>query len=315
MTIEFAVNYSHPAAELYCAERIHVDRFKCPAWPVLVATAQELYPVYVHFPLKIGLGIGDAMDVETGQLADWDQIETLLNQTDTQWVNLHLAPSIHDYPDIPVDSVDPAHVEMLTDHIIRDVSAVVERFGPECVVVENIHEHVGTNLRPAFLPDVICCVVEETGCGFLLDVSHARLAARCLGVDAHAYIQALPTERTCEIHITGIQRFEGRWIELAYQAGVDTDIIQHLAGHPVDHLPMADRDWEFSAWAMEQTRSGAWGQPDIVTFEYGGVGGFFAAITDADVLEEQVPRLYAQMKGWLCSAPKQVATKCEVTWL
>jgi uncharacterized protein (UPF0276 family) len=294
--MKLAVNYSHPAAELLRMGKIQVDCFKCPAWPDLVATVQDMHPVYVHFPLKVGLGIGDAVDTETGQPADWDKVETLLSQTGTPLVNLHLAPSTRDYPDIPVDTVDPVHIEMLTERMIKDIDGVVERFGAERVVVENDHDSRGRHLRPAFLPDVICRVVQETGCGLLFDVSHARLAAHHLELNAREYIQALPTAYVREIHITGIQRFEGRWIDLAQRIGIEADVVQHFAGQLIDHLPMTEEDWKFATWSMELAHSGAWGQPWIVTFEYGGVSALYQAVTDVDVLAEQIPRLYTLVK-------------------
>jgi hypothetical protein len=61
VTMEFALNYSRAAEELLCAGKIRVDRFKCPAWQDLVTTVQQLHTVYVHFPLLVGLGIGDVM--------------------------------------------------------------------------------------------------------------------------------------------------------------------------------------------------------------------------------------------------------------
>ncbi|MDY7080811.1 MAG: DUF692 family protein [Chloroflexota bacterium] len=296
MTMKLAVNYSHPAAELLHTGKIQVDCFKCPAWPDLVTTVQEQYQVYVHFPLRVGLGINDAIDVETNQPADWDKVEALLSRTDTPLVNLHLTPSAREYPDIPVDTVDPMHVEMLTERAIKDVNGVVERFGSERVVVENDHSSRGRRLRPAFLPDVIRRVVEESGCGLLLDVSHARLAAHYLDMDVCQYIEALPLTRVREIHVSGVQRFQGRWIDLAHQIGVAPDVIQHFTGHMVDHLPITDEGWSFVEWALERVRNGAWGRPYVVTFEYGGVGGLFEAVTDVEVLAEQMPRLYTLVK-------------------
>jgi uncharacterized protein (UPF0276 family) len=294
--MKLAVNYSRAAADLLRQEKIQLDYFKCPAWPDLVATVQENHPTFVHFPLKVGSGIGDAVDSETGRPADWEQVEALLSGTDTVLVNLHLAPDPRDYPDVPLDTDDPDHVEMLTEHLIRDIRAVVERFGPEQTVVENDHHSRGRNLRPAFLPEVIDRVVAETGCGLLLDVAHARLAAHHLGMDARQYLSALPTERTCEIHITGVQPFEGRWVEAARRAEVDPDLIQRFAGYLVDHLPMTEEDWGFFTWALGQVRSGAWGRPWVTTFEYGGVSSVYEAVTDADVLREQVPRLRALVR-------------------
>ena len=290
--MQLAVNYSHTAADLWDRGRIAVDRFKCPAWPDLVATVRQAHPVYVHFPLNAGRGTGDALDSETNQVADWQKVEALLAQTGTPFVNVHLAPAAQDHPDIPADTTAAAHVERLADCLVRDVAAVVRRFGPERVIVENDYELP----RPAFLPEVIRRVVEETGCGLLLDLSHARLAAGVLGLDACAYIAALPLERVREVHLTGIQLFDDRWVDALRQAGIAEDVIQGFAGRLMDHLPLTDADWAFTAWAMAQVREGAWGQPWIVTLECGGVGPLWEAITEADVLADQVPRLHALVK-------------------
>jgi uncharacterized protein len=147
------------------------------------------------------------------------------------------------------------------------------------------------------LPQVISRVIEETVCGFLLDLAHARLAARYLDISAREYVGALPTDRIREIHITGVQRVDERWVERARQAGVAEEDIQNYAGKVMDHLPMTEADWTFFTWAMEQIHSGAWAQPWVVTFEYGGLTGFFKATTDRDVLADQIPRLHTLIAG------------------
>jgi len=295
--MEFAVNYSFAAADLLRQGQIQVDLFKCPAWPDLIASVQKVYPVYVHFSLRVGPGISNAIDMETGQPADWRKVETLLTQTNTPFINVHLAPSPEDYPDIPADTTEPEHIKMLTERMVQDVQAVVKRLGPERVIVENDHASRGRLLRPAHLPETIRRVVEESGCGFLFDLSHARLAAHDLNMDIGEYINGLPIEHIREIHVTGIQRVEGHWINMAQKLGVDADTIQAVAGQLVDHLPMTDEDWEFVAWAMEQVHKGVWGHPWAVTFEVGGVSGLYEAVAEKDVLAAQIPQLYALVKG------------------
>jgi uncharacterized protein (UPF0276 family) len=289
--MEFAVNYSHATADLLRKGKIEIDRFKCPAWPDLVGRAQGLHEVYVHFPLVVGSGSGNAVDVESHTAADWHMVETLMTQTGTPLVNLHLGPSARDYPGIPADTEDPAQIDYVTEMTIEDVRAVVQRFGPERVIVENHSGGRGRVLPPAYLPVAIRHVIEETGCGLLLDLSHARLAADYLGLDQRAYIEMLPVEHCREIHITGIQQFEGHWLERVRQSGAGAQVIADYAGEPMDHLPMTSVDWHFITWAMDQVRSGAWGNPWIATFEVGGVGPLWEAITDGDLLAEQIPRL------------------------
>jgi uncharacterized protein (UPF0276 family) len=290
--IKFAVNYSLHSADLLRSGQIEFDLFKCPAWPGLLPTVQAIYPLYVHFPLKVGQGIGDAIDAETHQPADWRKVEALLAQTDTLQVNAHLGPEANDYPDMPAGTSDAACGEWLTERMIRDVSALVKRFGPERVIVENESDDGGRQLRPAVWPKVIRRVIEATGCGLLLNVSHARLAASYLGMDAREYINALPVDRIREMHITGLQRYAGRWVDNARRLGADLSRIQHLFGQMIDHLPMTDADWKFAEWSIEQIQSGAWGQPLIVALEYGGISPLWEAITDRAALLDQVPRLY-----------------------
>jgi len=299
--VNLAVNYSAAAAGLFREGRIEVDRFKCPAWPDTVAAARALHPVYVHLPLRVGAGIGDAIDTEKRRPADWQPLEALLARTDTPQVNVHLAPFVSDFEGIPVDSNDPADVEMLYAHALRDVQALVDRFGPERVAVENADDGKGRILHAALRPEFVRGLVQEAGCCFLLDVAHARMAAHLLGMDARAYLAGLPLERTTEIHLAGIQPFAGRWLALMRGSGLSREELGWFAGlepgQPVDHLPLIDEDWDFYAWGLEQIRQGRWGRPWIVTLEYGGVGPVWEMLTDRDILAEQVPRLYGMIRN------------------
>ncbi|WP_339667891.1 DUF692 domain-containing protein [Dasania marina] len=54
-------------------------------------------------------------------------------------------------------------------------------------------------------PEFLIEVAQRTGCGLLLDVNNVYVSARNVGMDAHAYIMALPPELIGEIHIAGHQ--------------------------------------------------------------------------------------------------------------
>ncbi len=304
--MKLAVNYSDATADLIRAGQISSDRVKCPAWPDLIPTAQGVLPTYVHFPLRVGLGIGDAIDTETNQPADWGKVERLLTQTDTPFVNVHLSLKTTDFPHIPADTRAQAHIEMLVEHLTRDVQAVVDRFGAGRVIVENVHDSWGANLRPAFLAQVIRQVVEETQCGFLLDVAHAHLAATHLGVRTREYINALPVAKIREMHVSGVQFVKGPWLELF--RSFDHSIAERFAGRQLDHLPMTDEDWALIEWSIQQVRDGRWGKPWAIAFECGGVSPLWELITDSDVLERQVPRLY----NLIHEKPREEKTQWEI---
>jgi hypothetical protein len=127
------------------------------------------------------------------------------------------------------------------------------------------------HLAMAADPKTFSRVILDTDCMLLLDLAHARITADTLGMDAKDYIQSLPLDRLVEMHITGIK--------------------QH-GGVLTDHFGLSEGDWEILAWALESIHAGKWREPQIIAFEYGGVGDVFIWRTDYDVLKSQVPKLF-----------------------
>ncbi|MBN1669087.1 MAG: DUF692 family protein [Anaerolineales bacterium] len=265
--MDFAINYSPEAAGLLGAGQIELDFFKTPPWPDMIAQADRLRPVRVHFNLHAG----------NPQLAqtDWGLIEDLLANTATQFVNIHLLVKGKELPHIAIDH-PPSDAEMraVAARMLENVQILCDRFGPERVIAENIPYRVGQgqDLRACVEPWVIQQVVEASGCGLLLDISHARIAARALGLDEKAYIQALPVGQLRELHFTGIHDWNGFWM---------------------DHLPILAHDWPWLEWVMAQNGSAGWGEAEMLAFEYGGTGEFFSRFSDPQVMKTQVPQLYA----------------------
>jgi uncharacterized protein (UPF0276 family) len=263
--MEFAINYSTQAAALLAAGKIEIDRFKCPDWPDLIAEASRHRPAAVHFELQARRS--DLSEV------DWERVAGLLEATGTPYVNLHLDPRRRDYPGFPADTQDNAQREQVVERMLRAVMTAVRRFGAERVIVENVPYRgpAGKVLRPAVEPEVIRYITNRSGCGLLLDISHARIAARHLEVDEKAYMSELPVERLRELHFTGLHWREGMW---------------------QDHLEALEADWPVLDWALERVRLGEWTRPWLLAFEYGGVGEKFAWRSESAVIATQAPRLY-----------------------
>ncbi len=260
--MHFAINWSPEAAELLRAGRIEVDWYKCPDWPEVVEPAREQRPSYVHFPLNIG----------NGQHATWDfdQIETWLATTETHFVNCHITPTKEHFPqEVGLDDLGAA--------LLPEVETLVRHFGAERVIIENspISE---LNLQRGYLRQGVEAVLfqrltQATGCGFLLDTAHATLTCEYTGDDLHTYLQSLPVERLRELHITGI----GTW----------------NLGIRGDHMPLTEPDWALAEWVVQQIRTGGWGEPAVLAFEYGGIGRLKDWCgSDGDAIAQQVPRLF-----------------------
>ncbi len=266
-----AINYSQPAAELFRAGIIHVDYFKTPNWQWLVEEARQLRPVAVHFNLDAGNG--SLLDM------DWENIQQLAEATDTPYINLHLDSRQKYYPNYAVDTSIATEVEAVYKVILSDVMSVVNRFGAERVIIENspYQERPGNTMRLCVEPGLISKVVHETGCGLLLDISHATISAQFLGMQPDEYITQLPVERVKELHFAGIH-------------------VDPATGKLTDHLSIQETDWPWLDWVIERIHLGEWNSPWLLAFEYGGVGEVFKSRSDPDVMLTQVPMLYEHIK-------------------
>jgi len=274
--MKLAINYSTQAAALLAAGQIQLDRFKCPDWPDMIAEAQSVLPVAVHFTLTAGSG-------KLKKKANWDFIAGLMAQTDTPYVNLHLAPTLKDFPDFSVADLSAAEDRKVFKAMRKDVRSAVREFGADRVIVENVpyRGHQDKVFRTAVEPDRIQEIFADTGCGLLLDISHARIAAHHLGLDAFDYMEQLPIKRIKELHFTGLH---------------------DLDGYLQDHLSVLEADWPVLEQVLDRIRSGRWAEPWLLAFEYGGVGEKFAERSDSAVMAAQVPRLQTlvkESKAWL----------------
>lgn len=264
--MKFAINYSTQAEQLLNDGQIQVDLFKCPSWDDLVPPVHQAYGAYVHFGFIAGRG--DVFDV------DLDWVENWLKTTNTKYINTHLAICESNFEDH-----EPINAEAVIEKAVRDIDYLGKRFGHERVIVENIpYPDPGWNeglLTEAVDPAVISEIIKRTGCGLLLDVAHAIRACEGLGItDIKAYLNAMPVHVLRELHVVGI---------LPHQ---DKDGVRQ------DHYELTDEDWVMVEWVIAQIRDGHWQEPDVMAFEYGGVGGMFEKRSKSEIIAEQVPRLY-----------------------
>jgi uncharacterized protein len=259
--MKFAVNYSAPLVRLLDEGAIQIDLIKCPDWEGMLDEAKAHGDITIHFDLEVGLG-------NTFQ-ADFSRIQALMQSTYTPHVNTHLVTPRQFNPD------NTHEMDQINALWREEIQLMTEQLGPSAVALEHHpYTHANPNIRPAADPQVFSQVIQDTGCMLLLDLAHAKITAHTLGIDVRNYIHALPLDRLVEMHITGIKT----------HSGVLTD-----------HFELGEEDWTTLAWALDQIHTGAWRSPEIVAFEYGGIGSTFVWRTDPDVLQSQVPILYGMV--------------------
>lgn len=259
---KLAVNYSPQASELLHTGAIDFHLYKCPNWENLIAAASNQLPVYIHFDFFAGNDF--LVDV------DWDAIREVMDATCTKYINLHLA----DDPLLDLSNSKQKHQAF--KKMTRDIGHVTRQFPAYQVIIENLPYPImnRTDIRPVIDPQVFTDLLDETGIGLLLDIGHARITAASLGIDEKDYISQFPLQKLAELHITGVGVHEGL---------------------PHDHLRLLDADWSTLDWVLSKIQSGDWREPDIMAFEYGGIGPLFEWRSEINVLKEQVPLLRARL--------------------
>lgn len=256
--MKFAVNYSTPLRDSIKQEAVKVDLLKCPEWDGIVNAARLCGPVYIHFEISIGNN--------SVQKLNFALIERFLQTTQTPHLNIHLS----NHPSLEADNQTDR--KTLLQNWKEDITYLRNQLPGVKIVAENLpwHEFL-PQLRNAANPDLINEVIEGCDLGLLLDLSHAQISAQTFGIDFKDYVSRLPLHRLAELHITGIREY---------------------ASYPTDHFELQPQDWTVVEWAAKQINSGAWQKPEIVAFEYGGVGDVFCWRTNSLALREQVPLLY-----------------------
>lgn len=261
--MKFAVNYSQPLIQLLSEGLVQIDLIKCADWDGMLKEASLFGEITIHFDLAVGLG-------KTFK-TDQDRIAALKKKTKTPHVNTHLVAPRN------LDPNNPHEMEKIQRLWREEIGMMVARFGADKVALEHFPYTLTTpHIRPAADSKIFSDVILETGCMLLLDLAHARITADTLGINVRDYITALPLDRLVEIHTTGVK----------VHSGVLTD-----------HFALSDEDWELLDWALAEIKNGAWREPEVIAFEYGGVGSTFVWRTELDVLKNQVPKLFQMVHG------------------
>lgn len=129
--------------------------------------------------------------------------------------------------------------------IIQNVEKIKEVFGME-VILENVPARYNDRTKDFIAsPEFITKVINETDCGFLFDIGHARVAADVLQIPFDEYVSRLPMNRLIEIHLAGVIKKENGTVDAI-------------------HKKMNEEDYLFLKDAVEK-----YDTLQIVTLEYG----------------------------------------------
>lgn len=175
---------------------VHPENFLAnPHATELLADLRDDYLLSVH---TVGVSIGSADGIDRRHLR---RLRAFIDIMDPALVSGHLAWStdqghyLNDLLPLPY-----------CDETLRVVAAhldEVQNTLGRAYAVENPSSYVAFTTSTMTEPEFLSELVRRTGCRLLCDVSNVHLSAHNVGFDPHRFIDDLPAEAVCEIHLGG----------------------------------------------------------------------------------------------------------------
>lgn len=161
-------------------------------------TARRDYPVSFH---GVGLSLGSAGEIDRRHL---ERLKTLVNRIEPCLVSEHLSWSTSGgaYLNhlLPLPYTDET-LAVVASHIHE----VQETLG-QSILIENPSSYLRFRHSTIPEPEFLAELARRTDCRLLCDVNNIYVTAWNLGLDAIAYLDALPDGSVGEIHLAGHAR-------------------------------------------------------------------------------------------------------------
>ena len=156
------------------------------------------YPISVH---GVGLSLGTVDGPDRRHLA---RVRRLVDELDPVLVSEHLSWSIAGgtYLNhlLPLPYTDES-LAVLADHVELAQAALGRR-----LLIENPASYLRFRHSSIAEPEFLAELSRRTGCGLLCDVNNVHVSAHNVGLDARAYLAALPPAAVGELHLAGHAR-------------------------------------------------------------------------------------------------------------
>ncbi len=176
---------------------VHPENYMVEGGPRLawLETIRAHHPISLH---GVALSLAAAAPPDERHLL---RLKTLTQRVQPALVSEHLAWSAwrgHYLPDLlPF----PRTHEALA-HISANIERTQEVLGRP-IAIENPAHYLTIEGHDWSETDFLRELCRRTGCGLLLDVNNVYVSACNVGIDAEAYVDAVPADRIMEIHLAG----------------------------------------------------------------------------------------------------------------
>ena len=153
------------------------------------------YPMAVH---GVGLSLGTAEGPDRRHLA---RVRELIDRLEPALVSEHLSWSIAGGAYLNHLLPLPYTEESLA--VLGENVEIAQATLGRRLLVENPATYLRFRHSPIAEPELLAELARRTGCGLLCDVNNVYVTTQNFGLDARAYLDALPAKAVEEIHLAG----------------------------------------------------------------------------------------------------------------
>ena len=187
---------------------VHSENFFGGGAPLrTLRKVREHYPVSLH---GVGMGLASVTPLDREHLS---ALRRLCDAVQPAAVSEHLCWNT--VPDnvkgnrMAINDLLPfPYTQQALSNVTRRVEQVQEELGRQ-LVVENLSSYLSFTHSEMSEGEFLAELVARTGCGILFDVENLYVNARNLGVDAEAFISAIPADAVQEYHLAGFSVRDG----------------------------------------------------------------------------------------------------------
>jgi uncharacterized protein len=158
---------------------------------------RELYPLVMH---GVSLSIGSVETIDKTYLHD---LRKLADRIQPKWISDHLCwtgvhgQNIHDLLPLP-------YTEETANHVVERVKQVQDFLGRR-LLLENVSSYASYIDSDMTEWEFISYIANKSDCLLLLDVNNIYVSSYNHHFDPKAFIDGVPHNRVCQIHLAGHQ--------------------------------------------------------------------------------------------------------------
>jgi uncharacterized protein (UPF0276 family) len=153
------------------------------------------HPVVMH---GLSMSLGGTVPHDRRYLAE---VADLARRLEPEWISDHLCwtgvhgNNLHDLNPLPYTEEAVRHVS----ERVRHVQELLDRR----ILLENVSSYVTFHSSSLSEWEFLAAIAEESDCLILLDVNNIYVSSQNHGFDPLAYLDGVPRERVCQMHLAG----------------------------------------------------------------------------------------------------------------